>query len=313
MEKNNECSSRHGSTNDTPSIARPVGRKTVISKNVLDGMYEPCYGDAGSSYGIGIAEGESRFGDTTVISLGHGGGRGFKSDMYWFSKLGVGVAILTNSDSHQLQDALYSSLSQEIFGAFLGKKSSTNDISETARTPVSFGEARAKQLAGLYVGPPDGELAVQDSQLGWLHQSRFYPVTFLSANEIEVKLPSMVMTLRFHSDEQRDPSWAECTVEVGAMRISGSLAYSGSPFVTVGPEKVGWGAYLGDYAIPQWGKVVDTVNLHIENGYLYFGKYQVDEYKPGLLFLSDGEALDFRGQPPAFRNIALIRTMPPQE
>lgn len=60
------------------------------------------------------------------------------------------------------------------------------------------------------------------------------------------------------------------------------------------------------------GKVVDTVNLRFENGYLYFGKYRVvDEYKPGLLFLSDGEALDFRGPPPAFRNIALIRTMPP--
>lgn len=152
------------------------------------------------------------------------------------------MAILTNSDSHQLPGALYSSLSPEIFEAFLGKKSSTNDRSETARTPVSIGEARAKQLAGLYVGPPGVELAIQDLQLGLLHQSRFYPVTFLSANEIEVKLPSMVMTLRFHSDEQRDPAWAECTVEVGAMRISGSLAYNGSPFGAVDPEKVGWGA-----------------------------------------------------------------------
>ncbi|MCC6144359.1 MAG: beta-lactamase family protein [Candidatus Hydrogenedentes bacterium] len=286
-----------------------VGRKRVISKNVLDGMYEPCCGDEGSSYALGIAVGESRFGDTTVVSLGHsGGGLGFKSDMYWFSKLGVGVAILTNSDSHQLQGTLYSALSQEIFEAFLGKKASTANRPEKSRTPVSVDASRARQLSGLFVGPPDIELAVRDSQLGWLRQSKFYPVTFLSADEIEVKLPSMVMTLRFHSDGQRDPAWADCTVEVGAMRISGTLAYNGSPYDPVGPDEAGWGGHLGDYAMPQWGKVVDTVNLHVENGYLYFGEFRVvDEYQPGLFFLSDGEALDLRRQPPTFRNIALIR------
>jgi CubicO group peptidase (beta-lactamase class C family) len=286
-----------------------VGRKTVISKTALDKMYEPCCGDEDSSYGLGIAAGESRFGDTTVNSLGHsGGGLGFKSDMYWFSKLGVGVAILTNSDSHQLQGALYSALSQDIFEAFLGKKASPKDKLQTAQAPVSIGAARIRQLAGLYVGPPDIELAVQDSQLGWLRQSKFYPVKFLGADDIDVKLPSMVMALRFHSDGQRDPAWADCTVEVGAMHISGTLVYNGSPYDSKGPDKVEWGAYLGDYDMPQWGKVIDTVNLHVENGYLYLGKYRVvDEFKPGLFFLSNGEALDLRGHPPTFRNIVLIR------
>jgi CubicO group peptidase (beta-lactamase class C family) len=286
-----------------------VGRRTVISKTVLDGMYEPCCGDEHSAYGLGIAEGESRFGDTTVISLGHsGGGLGFKSDMYWFSRLGVGVAIVTNSDSHQLQGTLYSALTQEIFEAFLGKKASTDNRREIARMPVSVDDARIRQLAGLYVGPPDIELAVQDSQLGWLRQAKFYPVTFRGADQIEVKLPSVLMTLHFRSDGQRDPAWADCTVEVGAMRIAGTLAYNGSPDDARGPDKVEWGAYLRDYDILQWGKVIDTVNLHVENGYLYFGKYRVvDEFKPGLFFLSDGEALDLRGQAPTFRNVALIR------
>jgi len=286
-----------------------VGRKKVISRTVLDRMYEPCCGDESSAYGLGIALGESRFGDTTVISLGHSGsGLGFRSDLYWFPKLGVGVAILTNSDSHQLQGTLYSDLSQEIVEAFLGKKASTEDKPEIARPSVAVDDARARQLAGLYVGPPDIELAIRGSQLGWLRQATFYPVTFRSADEIEVKLPSVLMSLRFRADGQRDPAWADATVEVGAMRISGTLAYNGSPDDPRGPDKVEWGAYLGDYDIAQWGKVVDTVNLHVENGYLYLGKYRVvDEFKPGLFFLSDGEALDLRGEWPTYRNVALLR------
>ncbi len=284
-------------------------RKAVTPKNELDGMYEPCCGTEDSSYGLGIAVGESQFGDTTVVSLGHsGGGLGFRSDMYWFSKLGVGIAVLTNSDSHRLQGALYSSLSQEIFEAFLGKKATTSNNHETVATPVPIGEARLRQLAGLYIGPPAIELAVRDSQLGWLRQSEFHPLTFHSANEAEVKLPSMAMTLRFHSDGKRDPAWADCTIDVGAMRISGSLAYNGNRSDSLGPDEAEWSVYLGDYAIPQWGKVVDTVNLHVENGYLYFGKYRVvDEYRPGLFFLSNGEALDLRGKPPTFRSISLNR------
>lgn len=284
-------------------------RKAVIPKNALDRMYEPCCGAEGSSYGLGIAVGESQFGDTTVVSLGHsGGGLGFKSDMYWFSKLGLGVTVLTNSDSHQMQGALYSSLSKDILEAFLGKKAAPGNNHETVGTPVPLDETRLKQLAGLYIGPPDVELEVRESQLGWLRESTFYPVTFHSANEAEVRLPPMVMSLRFQSDGQRDPAWVDCTIDVGAMRISGSLAYNGNPIDPLGPDKPEWGAYLGDYAITQWGEVIDTVNLHVENGYLYFGKYRVvDEYRPGLFFLSNGEALDLRGEPPTFRSISLNR------
>ncbi|MCC7489239.1 MAG: beta-lactamase family protein [Gammaproteobacteria bacterium] len=284
-------------------------RKAVIPKKVLDRMYEPCCGTEDSSYGLGIALGENRFGGTTAISLGHsGGGLGFKSEMYWFSELGVGVAVLTNSDSHQLSGSLYSSLSLEILETFLGKKAAPDNNRETVGTLVPIDEARLKQLTGLYVGPPDIELEVRDSQLGWLRQSKFYPVTFHSANEVEVRLPSMAMTLRFQSDGLRDPAWADCTIDVGTVRISGSLAYNGNPMDPLGPDKPEWRRYLGDYAIPQWGKVVDTVDLHVEGSYLYFGKYRVvDEYKPGLFFLSDGQALDLRGEPPTFRSISLNR------
>ena len=38
---------------------------------------------------------------------GHsGGGFGFLSDMYWAPEAGVGVAVLTNSDNHPLQQVL---------------------------------------------------------------------------------------------------------------------------------------------------------------------------------------------------------------
>ncbi|GMW06654.1 MAG: hypothetical protein AMXMBFR8_14510 [Nevskiales bacterium] len=286
-----------------------VGRKTVINRDVLATMYIPCCGVEDSAYGLGVAAAGRRFGDTLVMSHGHsGGGLGFLSDMYWFSELGVGVVVLTNSDNHRMQVTLCSALSQEIFEVFLGKKGVTNDDSRRARQPASIDEARLRQLAGLYVGPPDVELAFRGPRLGMNAQSGFYPATFFSTDEMEVKTPSMTLSCRFHSDGQRDPAWADCTVDVGVMRISGTLAYNGGPYDPEGPDKKEWGVFLGDYDIPQWGKVVDTVNLHVENGYLYFGRYRVvDEIAPGLFFLSNGEALDLRKQPPMFGSVAMIR------
>lgn len=284
--------------------------KPLINKKILAAMYKPCCAGEDSSYGLGVSFSTSRFGDTVVLSRGHsGGGFSFLSNLYWFSELGVGIAILTNSDSNRMQRTLFGPLKDDIFATFLGeKKMSATDL-ETGHEPFSPDEARLKQVAGLYVGSRDVEFVMQDSQLGWNYRSKFYPVTFMSNDELRVKLPSLTLTCDLRSDGQRDPAWADCETRIGnTLRYTESLVHNASPYDPPGPDRQAWSRFLGDYEIRQWGKTIKTVNLHVENGHLFFGKYTVvDEYEPGLFFLSGGESLDLRGPVPTFRNIKLNR------
>ncbi len=55
------------------------------------------------------------------------------------------------------------------------------------------------------------------------------------------------------------------------------------------------------------GAAARTKTCHRENGYLWFDGYRLEEYAPGLFFSSTGEALDFRGETPTWRNIRLAR------
>lgn len=53
------------------------------------------------------------------------------------------------------------------------------------------------------------------------------------------------------------------------------------------------------------------VALEQRQGWLYIdGIRLVAEAEPGLLFTSDGEAVDFRGSQPTWRNLRLQRVAP---
>ncbi len=47
------------------------------------------------------------------------------------------------------------------------------------------------------------------------------------------------------------------------------------------------------------------MDVHKNNGYLPLDHMKLEEFQPGLLFISHGEGLDLRGAPPTWRNIAL--------
>jgi hypothetical protein len=275
-------------------------------------MYEPCCADERSAYGLGVAIGHSRYRyDTTdVISLGHsGGGDGFLADMYWYTALDLGIAMLTNSDGHELQLGLVDSIAQDVFAAYLGKKTRPGAVpARSGRRPIAVDEARLRQLAGVYLGARDVVFAIQDGRLCWKTRSECVPVDFHTADEIAINRPTLALSCKFQKDGQRDPAAAACTIDVGPMRVSGTMPFNGSPYDPQGPDDPGWQAHLGDYEIWQWGKLAETISLRVINGHLYFGRYRVvQEYQPGLFFLADGEALDLRTTTPTYRNIALTR------
>jgi CubicO group peptidase (beta-lactamase class C family) len=86
------------------------------------------------------------------------------------------------------------------------------------------------------------------------------------------------------------------------------------PFDTAARER--WNGYTGTYRLTVWG-VFDPFSggmvVREEDGNLYLDSFldgrvfQLTEVLPGLLFAENGEALDFRGSTPTWRNIKMSK------
>ncbi len=87
------------------------------------------------------------------------------------------------------------------------------------------------------------------------------------------------------------------------------------------PYKDEWAKYLGHYDIIRkswglfwWARIGEffgigrtSVDVQKKDGFLIFDGTKLLEYKPGLFFSPDGEAIDFRGEVPTWRNLKLKR------
>ena len=61
---------------------------------------------APAGYALGVARTRWRIGQHPDLFNHRGGGDGFLSDLWWLPQLQLGIAVLTNSDTHDLQQAL---------------------------------------------------------------------------------------------------------------------------------------------------------------------------------------------------------------
>ncbi len=67
----------------------------------------PPHAGAPAGYALGVVRHRWNRWDGRPDLFEHGGGGfGFLSDMWWLPQLGIGVAVLTNSQDHQLQNEL---------------------------------------------------------------------------------------------------------------------------------------------------------------------------------------------------------------
>ncbi len=84
------------------------------------------------------------------------------------------------------------------------------------------------------------------------------------------------------------------------------LDFNDSPLDPPGPARPEWQKYVGEYDVMWEDLLASTATVTTRNGYLYFRDGKCREHEPGLFFLYDGEALDFRSTPPTFAS-QLIR------
>lgn len=94
-----------------------VDGRTVLGRDPMREMRTipaPFAGEQ-AGYALGVARTRWNMWDQRPVLLNHGGGgSGFMSDLWWAPQLGIGVALLSNSDDHDLQVNLPLSIMRDL-------------------------------------------------------------------------------------------------------------------------------------------------------------------------------------------------------
>lgn len=257
-------------------------------------------------YGLCVLRDQSRFGDTVIDKLNHnGGGFGFMSAFSFFPQAGLAWVAVFNQPSPGGYDALKDNLCDEILERAYGKKRPLPSAREFKAVDVPT--QSQEQFVGNYLGRGGELFKIERTEgvLGMKIEGKFQPLSFASPLDAFVSHASgKVVTMHLEPANELRPKYLRCPHGPSF----GDLDYNDGPGDGPGPNKKEWTKYVGDYQMLVWGKPLDPIKVHIKNGYLYIDERKlVVEHVTGLFFSADGEALDFRREPPTWFNIPLHR------
>ena len=276
--------------------------KYLLKPDLIDEMYTVPFPlerqEAG--YALGIAKGFFNLNERKTLSLDHGGGGfGFLSVMRWFPELGFGIVILSNSVNH---NSVHGNLANQIVDKIITLKSNGKPTqpfltSKNKAAPIEMNPEALQNLAGFYQGRSMGfQLKIEDGNLGIELMNKFHPLTFHSDTQVSTEN----YDYKFVFNAKGRPSY------IIRFYDGLNLDYVDGPADKPGPNKSEWEKYAGTYRYRIYGQLRGIHRVAVKNGYLYFDRLRlVEEYQPGLFFSATGEALDFRGEIPTWRNIKL--------
>jgi hypothetical protein len=101
----------------------------------------------------------------------------------------------------------------------------------------------------------------------------------------------------FILDEKGRPKGVQVLSSSGYDSNVEFMPFNDSPDEEAGPNKKEWQDFVGEYSHEADGDTFN-VSVMIKNGYLYLdrlGGLKLNEYKPGVFFTADGEAVIFQG------------------
>jgi CubicO group peptidase (beta-lactamase class C family) len=263
--------------------------------------------DQATGYGMGLWVGYYHLGGQEMRWLSHGGGGfGFRCQMKWLPDLGYGVIVLTNSQDHDnVNENLVEDILLKVVELLTGKKDLGPSDWLTRHLPARTVDSSylPSDLGGRYNGTNDDMVfLIKEGRFGYASGNTFVPVTPISRYEYL----SPRYLYRFICDAEGLP--------VSVVRPYDGVVWrlGGRDKELKGPEKKEWRDYVGAYVRKRFGSGERLYNVSIKNGWLHFEgdgqDFRLSEYLPGLFFTPDGEAVDFRGSSPSFRNIKVYRT-----
>jgi len=156
-----------------------------------------------------------------------------------------------------------------------------------------------RRLEGSYRGS-DSTITVQEKEgtlyLGGTQPLRPYEPTGFTTEE--------GARVTFHLDARGRPDEMQILDRWGYSRYPIDHSSTDDP----GPNEPGWGKYTGLYTTREDG-LFFFATVTIKNGYLYLagwiGEAKLTEYKPGLFFTADGEAIIFEDDKMIYGNGAV--------
>ena len=290
-----------------------LNKGKFAGKTILEeGLWREMHGfSLGGDYSLGVWREELRYGDTPIRMLHHpGGGFGFGSVFRLFPQAELGWVALFNRTA----DAGYG-LGAELQNAILTRQYGE----QKPRLPMQ--DLSAIDLPGAemekFIGNWRGrflsrDIKLKDGELGMQVGPAFWPLKFSSPKDVFMSKDVFMPLPRPQGEALTAEYFPESNARTAYfLSPTGgtNLDYNDGPDDTPGPDRKEWDAYLGNYAIHLWGKLIEDVKVYRKNGYLYFGELRlIVEEQPGLFFTCTGEAVDFRTAPVSVRNIRLVRT-----
>lgn len=277
---------------------RSQGR-TILSAEQWEEMHGFGFG---GDYGLGVMRSERRYGSTPVRLLHHrGGGFGFGCNFVYCPDAGIGWVAMFNRPAlagYQLGMDLI----DKILTARFGPRKPRFPAADLAQ--VRLASAQRQALIGNYVGRN-----VRADISGVAGTLRFTPEKANASQEAIATAPDELFVVGTDGDARQYRVHSATTalpMHLESVEGEESLDYNGGPHDRLGPDKAEWQRYVGRYQINQWGQPALKVDVELRQGYLAInGIRLVTEMEPGLFFTCDGEAVDFRSQPPTWRSLHL--------
>jgi CubicO group peptidase (beta-lactamase class C family) len=284
-----------------------VDGKRVLRDDLVEQYHSIAFARPGQRSGYGFGLVREVTGHT--FSLYHeGGGRGFQSLMIVYPELGYGIVLLINRDGN----GLTGQPGREVMNGPIFERHGPNIVADpdTSRMlSVKPDDPRVSSVLGRYGGEDGWVIGYEDEVLGVrTSPDSFYPLVVYEDRGELVGIFGAFSEIRFLQPDGAQPR----TLMIVNRRYSNDhinyQALNDSPADPPGPDRPEWREHVGEYEVLWRGEPDRTVGVTLRNGYLYYGERKCVEHEPGLFFSNDGEAIDFRSDPPTAANLKLRRT-----
>ncbi len=284
-----------------------VDGSRILERGLIDQMHAVSLPEEHQRAGYGLGLNRNLISRTYFLQHG-GGGYGFITSMVMYPEYKLGVVTLCNSHETRLNGgrvmAVINRIIEEEFG-----KTDPNPARPTVGPgrSVSLADERVQKLRGRY----DQNVVIgnRQAEFGISIGRNFYPLQFFLDPEGE-----LVGVFGNYSELRlKPPLWGEHGSLVHLNRHSGTCSYYDfhrpeKAQDRPGPDKPEWRRHLGRYRQLAWGRMQGgMLQIGVRDGYLSCNGMRCFEFEPGLFFTFNGEALDFRGTIPTYRNTMLIK------
>lgn len=283
-----------------------VDGQQILEPRLVEAMHSVAFPEIHERAGYGLCLNRRVMGRTYFLQHG-GGGYGFITSMCMFPELKLGVVTLTNAHQNRLTGGEIQDIIVEAVVNNLWKTEPVpEDPSVETERPLGITDDRVTRLIGQYDGGV--RIGFRDDDFGIFIGRDFYPLRFFLDGEDIVGLFGNYSELRV-----KPPIWEGRGSLVHLNRLYGTCRFydfhrPDKQRDTPGPDKPEWKRYEGRYRMLAWGRQSAGFRLiRVRDGYMTTNGQRCIEHEPGLFFTFNGEALDFRGTIPTFRNIMLIK------